>query len=216
MDFVGAISHRMSSAEREALANAVEQVDDFLLSELVKLHDDTKPARTRMFSCPFLPTRSADLYDFAMLRRLYVALTAVAGRFRTNGNPLDPLRPGLRWNRRPPHLRRVATRSPRAPPIDLVRAVLAGQDRPPDALVIWKRPLANAGARGLCAPIRPVRAAQFAGTQARLRPRRPGLSPGSSQTFERSKRADEEWVRVTDPTVGPSVTPGSPARPGVR
>lgn len=72
MDFVGAISHRMSSAEREALANAVEQVEDFLLSELVKLHDDTEPARTRMFSCPFLPTRSADLYDFAMLRRLYV------------------------------------------------------------------------------------------------------------------------------------------------
>ena len=75
MDFVGSISRRLSSAEREALSNAVEQLDDFLLSELVELHDETKPKRTRLFSGQFLPSRYTDFYDFAMLRRLYVCLT---------------------------------------------------------------------------------------------------------------------------------------------
>jgi len=52
MDFVGSISRRLSSAEREALSNAVEQLDDFLLSELVELHDETKPKRIATMTPP--------------------------------------------------------------------------------------------------------------------------------------------------------------------
>lgn len=87
MDFVGSISRRLSSAEREALSNAVEQLDDFLLSELVELHDETKPKRTRLFSGQFLPGRYTDFYDFAMLRRLYVCLTVVVGRLQDQWEP---------------------------------------------------------------------------------------------------------------------------------
>lgn len=87
MDFVESISRTLSAAERDALANAVEQVDDFLLSELVELHDGTKPAGTTMFSDMFLPRRYADCYDVAMLRRLYVCLTVVAGRLQDQWEP---------------------------------------------------------------------------------------------------------------------------------
>jgi hypothetical protein len=87
MDFVESISRRLSSTEQEALANAVEQVDDFLLGELVELHDGTRPAGTTLFSDAFLPSRYADFYDFAMLRRLHVCLTVVAGRFQDQWEP---------------------------------------------------------------------------------------------------------------------------------
>jgi hypothetical protein len=51
VEFTGFVSSRLSPVEREALSNAVEQVNDFLLSELVELYNETAgPAAMRMFS----------------------------------------------------------------------------------------------------------------------------------------------------------------------
>ena len=41
----------------------------------------------RMFSSLFLPSRYADLYDVALMRRLHVCLIVVAGRFQDRWEP---------------------------------------------------------------------------------------------------------------------------------
>lgn len=88
MEFTATVSRRLSLGEREALSHAVEQVNDFLLSEIVELYDDAESvAVTRMFSGLFLPNRHADYYDVAMLRRLYVCLIVVAGRLQDLWEP---------------------------------------------------------------------------------------------------------------------------------
>jgi len=88
VEFTGFVSSRLSPVEREALSNAVEQVDDFLLGELVELYNETAgPAAMRMFSSLFLPDRHADLYDFALIRRLHVCLVVVAGRLQDRWEP---------------------------------------------------------------------------------------------------------------------------------
>lgn len=70
------------------LSDAVDQVNDFLLGELVELYDKTAgPAAMRMFSSLFLPSRHADLYDFALMRRLHVCLVVVAGRLQDRWEP---------------------------------------------------------------------------------------------------------------------------------
>lgn len=82
VEFTDTVSRRLSLGEREALSPAVEQVNDFLLSEIVELYDDAESvAVTRMFSGLFLPNRHADYYDVAMLRRLYVCLIVEPPRF---------------------------------------------------------------------------------------------------------------------------------------
>lgn len=86
IDFVGSTSRKLSSAERAALKRR-GATGDFLLSELVELHDETKPKWTKLFSGKFRPSRYTDFYDFGMLRHRYVCLTVVAGRLRDQWEP---------------------------------------------------------------------------------------------------------------------------------
>lgn len=70
-----------------ALSDAAEQLDDFLLAELVELYHETGPAAVpRMFSDRFLPARYVDFYDFKMARRLYACLLVVAAGSKTDGS----------------------------------------------------------------------------------------------------------------------------------
>ena len=58
VEFTGFVSSRLSPVEREALADAVDQVNDFLLGELVELYGKKAgPAAMRMFSSLFLRDR---------------------------------------------------------------------------------------------------------------------------------------------------------------
>ena len=83
VEFTGFVSSRLSPVEREALSSAVEQVNDFLLSELVELYNETaRPAAMRMFSSLFLPDRHVAFCDFAMIRRMHVCFVVVAGRLQ--------------------------------------------------------------------------------------------------------------------------------------
>ncbi len=88
VEFTGFVSSRLSPVEREALSNAVEQVNDFLLSELVELYNETAgPAAMRMFSSLFLPDRHVAFYDFALIRRMHVCFVVVAGRLQDRWEP---------------------------------------------------------------------------------------------------------------------------------
>lgn len=88
VEFVEFVSSRLSPVECEALSDAVEQVNDFLLGELVELYDETAgPAAMRMFSSLFLPDRHVALYDFALMRRLHVCPVVVAGRLQDGWEP---------------------------------------------------------------------------------------------------------------------------------
>lgn len=88
MEFADRIRRELSAAERRALSDAVEQVDDFLLAELVELyHEVGTAALPRPFSDRFLPGRYVDLYDFKMIRRLYACLLVVAGRLQDGWGP---------------------------------------------------------------------------------------------------------------------------------
>ncbi len=88
MDFVEQVRAKLSAAQLQALSDAVEQVDDFLLAEIVTLYHDSGPAAVaRPFSDLFLPGRYVDFYDFKMLRRLYACLLVVAGRLQDRWEP---------------------------------------------------------------------------------------------------------------------------------
>lgn len=88
MEFADRIRRELSAAERRALSDAVEQVDDFLLAELVELYHEVGPAVVpRAFSDRFLPGRYVDFYDFKMIRRLYACLLVVAGRLQDGWEP---------------------------------------------------------------------------------------------------------------------------------
>ncbi len=66
----------------------MEQIDDFLLAELVELYHETGPAAVpRPFSDRFLPARYVDSYDFKMTRRLYACLLVIAGRLQDGWEP---------------------------------------------------------------------------------------------------------------------------------
>ncbi|MFN3217675.1 MAG: hypothetical protein ACE367_14365 [Acidimicrobiales bacterium] len=88
MEFADQIRSTLTSTERQALSDAVEQVDDFLLAELVELYHETGPAAVpQMFSDRFLPARYVDFYDFKMMRRMYACLLVVAGRLQDRWEP---------------------------------------------------------------------------------------------------------------------------------
>lgn len=88
MEFADRIRRELSAAERRALSDAVEQVDDFVLAELVDLYHEAGPAVVpRPFSDRVLPGRYVDLYDFKMIRRLYACLLVVAGRLEDGWEP---------------------------------------------------------------------------------------------------------------------------------
>jgi hypothetical protein len=88
MEFTDRIRSTLSPAERQALSDAVEQVDDFLVAELVELYHETGPAAVPvMFSDQFLPDRYVDFYDFTMTKRLYACVLVVAGRLQDGWEP---------------------------------------------------------------------------------------------------------------------------------
>lgn len=88
VEFTDSIRRELSVAERQALSDAVEQVDDFLLAELVELSHEAGPAAVpRLFSDHFLPGRYVDLYDLKMMRRLHACLLIVAGRLQDGWEP---------------------------------------------------------------------------------------------------------------------------------
>lgn len=89
MWFAPEVSRHLEPAEQDALSAAVEQVGDLLIAELVTLYDEPSRATVNCaFSTQFLPTRFADSYDFAMMRRLHVCLIVVAGRLQHGWEPL--------------------------------------------------------------------------------------------------------------------------------
>ncbi len=88
MEFADRVRRELSAAERRALSDAVEQIDDFLLAELVELYHEAGPAVVpRPFSDRFLPGRYVDFYVFKMIRRLYACLLVVAGRLQDGWEP---------------------------------------------------------------------------------------------------------------------------------
>ncbi len=88
MEFADRIRRELSAVERRALSDAVEQVDDFLLAELVELyHEAGQAVVPRPFTERFLPGRYVDFYDFKMIRRLYACLLVVAGRLQDGWEP---------------------------------------------------------------------------------------------------------------------------------
>ena len=61
MEFVEQVRAKLSAAQLRALSDAVGQVDDFLLAEIVTLYHDSGPAAVaRPFSDLFLPGRYVD------------------------------------------------------------------------------------------------------------------------------------------------------------
>lgn len=90
MEFVEQVRAKLSAAQLQVLSDAVEQVDDFLLAEIVTLDHDSGPAAVaRPFSDLFLPGRYVDFYDFTMLRRLYACLLVIASPGPMGASPLS-------------------------------------------------------------------------------------------------------------------------------
>lgn len=88
MEFADRVRSTLSSLGRQASSDAVEEIDDFLLAEIVELYHESGPAAVpRMFSDQFLPGRYVDFYEFKMTRRLYTCLLVVAGRLQDGCEP---------------------------------------------------------------------------------------------------------------------------------
>lgn len=86
MRFIEDLDAWLEPAERSALSNAVDAVDDFMLGELADRYM-TEAAADGQFSMLYLPVRYAHAYDFKLLRRLYACLLVVAGRLQQGWEP---------------------------------------------------------------------------------------------------------------------------------
>jgi hypothetical protein len=88
MEFADRVRSALSSTERQALSDAMAQIDDFLLAALVELYHETGPAALpRPFRDRFQPGCYVDFYDFKMTRRMYPCPLAFAGRLQDGWEP---------------------------------------------------------------------------------------------------------------------------------
>jgi hypothetical protein len=87
MQITPRIAATLSPAEQQAMSDAVDMVEDFLLDELTERRHADGTTTSGAFSDRFLPDRHTDLYDFAMIRRLYVCLVVVAARLQDGWRP---------------------------------------------------------------------------------------------------------------------------------
>ncbi len=81
------IAATLSPTEQQAMSDAVDMVEDFLVDELTERRYTEGAATGGAFSDRFLPHRHTDLYDFTMIRRLYACLVVVAGRLQDGWRP---------------------------------------------------------------------------------------------------------------------------------
>lgn len=83
MQFAPDVRGGLNEVELEALSNAVDLVDDYLLGEMASRYSELPGSTTeRMFSSMFLPPRFSDVYDFRLLRRSYACLLVLAERLQ--------------------------------------------------------------------------------------------------------------------------------------
>ncbi len=87
MRFVDDIHRWLEPGELQALSNAVEAIDDFMLGEIADRYMVELAPQEATFSMLYLPPRYAHLYSFTVLRRLYACLLVVAGRLQDGWEP---------------------------------------------------------------------------------------------------------------------------------
>jgi len=85
--FIEDVHRWLEPAEVQALSNAVEAIDDFMLGEIADRYMTELSPEEATFSMLYLPPRYAHLCNFTVLRRLYACLLVVAGRLQDGWEP---------------------------------------------------------------------------------------------------------------------------------